>query len=193
MSEELNVRFAAAKADLSHNEVLARLILSETLSTGYWKNLCTADAEDEIMILIGWGIINRLKSKSSDAYYNVIFAKNQFRTSFSSKRKNPFAEAFLCPLKAQAYLEAAPKMGSAAELYKKARAIADELVTTYDQSGIPKDYQGITNFFYPYSEFFGEKRPLWAANKDPKKNKGYLSHLNGSKKPCVEAYQIQSR
>lgn len=189
----MSVRFAAVKANLSPNEILARLIFSEALSTGYWKERCTADSEDDIMILIGWGVLNRLKAKTSDSYFNVIFAKDQFRTSFSSKRKNPFAEAFLCPLKAQDYLDMTSKKGNSALLYKKAQAIADELVSTYDQSGIPKDFQGMTNFFYPYSEFFGEMRPPWAKNKDPKKNKGYLSHLNGSKKPCVEAYQIQRR
>lgn len=193
-TEETLVRAEAEKAALSREELLARLIYSESLSTGYWNDKCTAKSEDDIMTTIGWGIMNRVKQKSKtslDAYSDVIFMKGQFRTSFSSKKINPFAQAFLCPLKSDAYLNQTTKKPTAMNLYKKSQEIANSIIVDYEQNGIKKEYNSITNFFYPYSEYFGEMRPKWATNKDPNKNKGYIKNLGFGVKPCVETYRIK--
>ncbi|WP_413289465.1 hypothetical protein [Bdellovibrio sp. HCB337] len=193
-TEEKFARNEAEKAGLSKEELLARLIYSEGLSTGYWKKKCNANTDDDIMKNIGWGIMNRVKTRASttlDAYSDVIFGKNQFRTSFSRARANPFANAFLCPLKSQKYLDGATEKVDAKELYKKTQAIAESIIAEYERSGIPTTYKGITNFFYPYSEFFGEIRPEWAKDKDPSKNRGYLNILKVARKPCVESYKLR--
>lgn len=193
-TEEFFARAEAEKAGLSKEELLARLIYSESLSTGYWNDKCTAKSEDDIMMTIGWGIMNRINQKarsSLDAYSDVIFMKNQFRTSFSSKKINPFAQAFLCPFKSDKYLNQTQKKPTAADLYKKSQEIANSIVTDYEKNGIKAEYKSITNFFYPYSEYFGEMRPKWAANKDPNKNKGYLKNLGFGNKPCVETYRLK--
>ncbi|MGZ3797582.1 MAG: hypothetical protein ACXVB1_14520 [Pseudobdellovibrionaceae bacterium] len=193
-TEEAFARAEAEKSELSKEELLARLIYSESLSTGYWKEHCNAKSEDDIMTTIGWGIMNRVKGKAKvnlDAYSDIIFGKSQFRTSFSSKKTNPFAEAFLCPLKSEAYLKQTAKKTSAIDLYKKSQKIANDIIVDYEKSGIPKEYKGITNFFYPQSEFFGEMRPPWAPDKDATKNKGYLNTLGVTDKPCVESYRLK--
>jgi hypothetical protein len=193
-TEEGFARAQAEKAGLSKEELLARLIYSESLSTGYWKEICNAKSEDDIMKTIGWGIMNRVKGKaklSLDAYSDIIFGKNQFRTSFSSKKTNPFAEAFLCPLKSGGYLNQTTKKPTAINLYKKSQKIASDIITAYEKSGISDEYKGITNFFYPHSEFFGEMRPKWAPDKDATKNKGYLNTLDVSDKPCIESYRLK--
>lgn len=193
-TEEQFARNEAEKSGLSKEELLARLIYSEALSTGYWKNACKAKSESDIMKSIGWGIMNRVKSKarsSLDAYSDVIFDKNQFRTSFSGKKSNPFAEAFLCPLKSQKYLDKTSRKPTATTLYKKAQVLATEIVSEFEKNGIPQSYRGITNFFYPHSEFFGELRPTWAPAKIPTKNKGYVNTLGVNDKPCVESYRLR--
>lgn len=193
-TEEAFARSEAEKAGLSKEELLARLIYSEALSTGYWKRGCNANSEDAIMESIGWGIMNRVKKKANsslDAYSDVIFGKSQFRTSFSGKKGNPFAEAFLCPLKSQSYLDLTPEKPNANNLYKKSHTIANNIIVEYEKNGLPKEYKGITNFFYPHSEFFGEMRPSWAKEKDATKNKGYLNTLKVTEKPCVESYRLK--
>ncbi|RYZ79279.1 MAG: hypothetical protein EOP04_28080, partial [Proteobacteria bacterium] len=96
-TEEAFARKASEASDASKAEILARLIYSEALSTGYWNGKCNAKSDADIMTGIGWGIMNRVKGKSGpDVYADVIFGKSQFRTSFSGKKENPFAEAFLC-------------------------------------------------------------------------------------------------
>lgn len=191
---ESAARRAAEAAGLSKEELLARLIYSESLSTGYWNNGCKAKSDTDIMTGIGWGIMNRVKSKATaslDAYSDVIFGKLQFSTSFSSKKKNPFAEAFLCPTKSDTYLNTARVPAKAAELYKKAQDTAKKIVSEYEANGIPANYKGITNFFYPESEYFGEMRPKWAPSKDPSQNKGYVNLLDAGNPPCVEFYRLK--
>lgn len=193
-AEESQARQQAESAGLSKEELLARLIYSESLSTGYWNQKCLAESRDAIMKSIGWGIMNRVKDKASTSlstYMDVIFGKNQFRTSFSGKKVNPFAKAFLCPLGADVYLKTAVVKTSAAELYKKAGEIAEAIVQEYESSGIPAKYKDITNFFYPESEFFGEMRPKWAPNKNALQNKGYVDTVGAESKPCVESYRLK--
>ncbi len=197
-SEEAHARSEAEKAKLSDSEVLARLIFSEALSSGYWRGLCNASSTEALFTSIGWGIVNRVKKSSgSDALFDTVFARGQFRTSFSSAKKaidgfsgkitNPFAAAFLCPHRAQIYLNQSSQQPSAIILFEKAHAVAKEIVST---PTIPEKYRGITNFFYPKSEFFGEMRPPWAKNSVASKNKGYRDILVGEK-PCVEFYSLK--
>lgn len=191
-TEEAFARAEAEKADLSKEELLARLIYSESLSTGYWNGRCNSKSEEDIMTAIGWGIMNRVKGKaksSLDPYSKVIFARRQFSTSFSTAKTNPFAEAFLCPLKSEDYLSKALKKASATELFKKSQKIANDVITEYEKSGLPKKYKGITYIFYPQSEY-SAKRQSWAKNDDPTKNKGYFNILDIAEAPCVEAYRL---
>ena len=198
-SEEARARHEAEKAKLKTADILARLIYSEALSSGYWRGVCKAKSEADLFETIGWGIMNRVQKAGPDAYYGVVFAKNQFRTSFSPARRsiagfegkvvNPFAIAFLCPLRAKDYLSRTSNKPSAEALYTNARDIAGKIIRTYSEDGIPTPYRGITNFFYPHSEFFGEMRPPWAKNSDPVKNKGYLNLLDVTN-PCVEFYRL---
>lgn len=192
--EETFARKEAEKAGLSKEEILARLIYSESLSSGYWNKKCQAKSGDDVMAAVGWGVMNRVKGKmktSLDAYSDVVFAKMQFRTSFSSKNDNPFAAAFLCPAKSQGYLDQCSDKPSADKLYRTAQDTAKKIIDEYEKSGIPTNYKGVTNFFYPQSEFFGEMRPAWAKNPDPTKNKGYVNILNVTEKPCVEYYRLK--
>lgn len=193
-AEEKMARKWAEENGLSKEEILARLIYSEALSTGYWKNKCNAESDVAIMKSIGWGVMNRVQSKAKqnlDAYSDVIFAKNQFRTSFSGKKENPFATSFLCPLQADSYLKSSDRKIRALALFSKTREVAENIVREYEKTGIPKKYQGITNFFYPESEFFGELRPAWAPHKEFFKNSGYIDTVGASTKPCVETYKLK--
>lgn len=192
-NEESFAKAEAEKNDLPKEEILARLIYSETLSTGYWHGLCEAPSVKSMMEGIGWGVMKRVKAKEKshlDPYKEAIFAPKQFRTSFSGKKENPFAEAFLCPLKSDAYLSKATVKTGAVDLYKQAQDIAKTIIANYEKSGLPADYKKITNFFYPKSEFFGEMRPAWAKDKDPSKNKGYKNILKVNQNPCIEFYAL---
>jgi hypothetical protein len=196
-SEEARARKEAEKAKLSDSEVLARLIFSEALSSGYWRGLCKAPSTEALFEGIGWGVVNRVKKAGgANPYFETIFARGQFRTSFSSAKKeidgfsgkitNPFAVAFLCPHRAQTYLNHSSQQPSAIILFGKAMSVAKQITAT---NNIPEKYRGITNFFYPKSEFFGEMRPAWAKNPVASKNKGYRDLL-GVDKPCVEFYHL---
>ena len=191
-TEEVFARNASEKADLSNAEILARLIYSESLSTGYWNGKCNAKSDLDIMTGIGWGIMNRIKGKSGKTpYADVIFGKSQFRTSFSGKKDNPFAEAFLCPSKSQNYLNQTSTKEKSIDLYRRAQQLSEKIVAEFEATKIPPAYSGITNFFYPQSEFFGEMRPTWAPDKDATKNKGYMNILKVADKPCVEFYKLK--
>ena len=192
-SEEGFAKAEAEKNDLPKEEILARLIYSETLSTGYWHGLCSAPSVESMMEGIGWGVMKRVQAKSKsqlDPYKEAIFALKQFRTSFSGKKQNAFAEAFLCPLKSDTYLSKATVKSEAAVLYKQAQDTAKKMIATYEKSALPAEYKKITNFFYPKSEFFGEMRPSWAKDPDAAKNKGYKNILKVDKNPCIEFYQL---
>lgn len=138
--------------------------------------------------------MNRVKIKSltnQDAYSDVIFAKKQFSTSFSARKPNPFAIAFLCPLESQKYLDKSKKGGAAEDLFRKAFAVSSSIIRSFEANGIPEKYRGITNFFYPRSEYFGEIRPVWAKNRNPQTNRGYIDLLQVKFDPCVEFYRLK--
>lgn len=196
ISEESFARKKAEEAGLSREEILARLIYSESISSGYWNNKCNAPSGEAVMESVGWGIMNRVKAKLkkvSDGYSEAIFEKKQFRTSFSQSEKS-FAIDFLCPLKAQAYLNQGSEKRpneeySAEKLYQTAQNTAKKIIEKYEDKGIPKDYQNIGNFFYPESDFMGHVRPTWAPKLKPEDNVGYMNILKVAEKPCVEFYR----
>lgn len=192
--EEAAALAAAEEENFNDHESFARLILAETLSTGYVSGKCEAPGIDGLMEAIAWGVVNRVKKYSpskedpkSDAWAHVIYQPKQFTTSFSGKNNNPFAMIFLCPLKAKDYLEKAGSKEDALALYMRAKKAASEVMDKYQRSGIPAANVKLSQFFYPHSEFSTE-RPAWAKESDPTKNKGYVNLFN-SQKPCVEFYQ----
>jgi hypothetical protein len=192
--EEKAAQTAAEIENFSDHESFARLILSETLSTGYVTGQCEAPGIDGLMEAIAWGVINRVQKYSPkkddpkpDAYSHVIYQPKQFSSSFSGKNNNPFAVIFLCPMKARAYLEKAGSKEDAFSFYNRAKKVASEVMDKYQRSGIPAANSKLSLFFYPHSEF-SPGRPAWAKDPDPAKNKGYVN-LFGGPKPCVEFYQ----
>ncbi|NJM10454.1 MAG: hypothetical protein HC883_06310 [Bdellovibrionaceae bacterium] len=148
------------------------------------------------MEAIGWGVMNRVNNYSPkrddpkpDAIYHVIFGQKQFSTSFSSYNNNPFAKAFLCPLAAKSYLDKIGSKEEAYDIFMVAKEVAARILEKYQRTGVDPAYTKVTHFFYPYSEFGGDKRPPWAKDPDPVKNKGYMKRLAGGK-PCVEFYHL---
>jgi hypothetical protein len=189
--EESRVREMAAQADLPKAEILARLIYGESLATGFWNGACEAPSDTELMESIGWGIMYRVNGKKKteqDPYAAAIFLRKQFPTSFSSAKKNPFAEAFLCPLKSDSYLAATKLKPKAKDLYKKAHEISEKIIAAYEMDGLPAKFKKVALFFYPRSEYYGELRPPWAKNPVAEKNPGYMNLLNAKNRPCVEFY-----
>lgn len=190
------VEAAAERADLPKEEILARLIFGETLSTGFFKGRCEVDPkiqapEKAIMEAQGWCILKRvhdLKKIKQDPYTAAIFAKGQFRTSFSANEQNPFSVAFLCPLKASTYLETTTLKPKANELYKQAQEMSRKLIAEYEAKGIPAKYKRNIHFFSPNSEFGGNIRAPWAPSKVARENPGYAPLLGDVDKPCVEFY-----
>lgn len=194
-AEETKAREASEEENFSDHEVLARLIFSETLSTGYYKKVCEAASDEALMEAIGWGVVNRVDKYSPkrddpkpDAFFHIVFQPRQFRTSFSGKNDNPYARYFLCPDLAAEYFQKAESTENALAVYAKAKEVAARIIDTYQRSGLPTNYSKITHFFFPHSDQGGNTRPSWAKDPDPKKNKGYVNVLN-VEKPCAEFYR----
>jgi|GEM_PF-1912096 len=192
---EAKAREAAEAANFSDHEVLSRLIFTESLSTGFWTKKCNAASAESLMEAIGWLIVNRVDKYSPkrddprpDAFFHVIFAPKQFRTSFSSKGDNPFARSFLCPLEAQKYFASAGVTDEAYNVYAQAKEVAAHILDKYQRTGLDPHYSKIVNVFYPYSEFGGQDRPTWAKDPDPTENKGFVKLIEGEK-PCAEFYR----
>lgn len=157
---EKNARQLAIKYQLTDQNILARLIFSEGLSTGCLNHKdCSNNSEfkNNIFNKIGRGISLRIKK----SVYDVVFRKFQFRTSFSpkmsGKKKNIYAHFFLCPEASESYLKDSSIKYE--DLFQSAFIAAGEVL--YSQS-IPQDYQKVTNFFYPQSPVFGNIKPRWA-------------------------------
>lgn len=187
-------RVAAEGQNFSDHESFSRLVLSESLSTGFFAGRCEAPSVEALMESIAWGIINRVKKYSPskddpkpDAYSYVIYQPKQFSPSFSPAEANPFSRIFLCPYKSAEYLQKSGSKEESLALYSKAKEVSARVMDSYQRSGIPVANAKLTQFFYPHSEFAAE-RPAWAKDADPTKNKGYVNVLGGEK-PCVEFYQ----
>lgn len=173
---EANARKLAKTQRLTAEDVLARIIFSEGLSTGCLRHEdCNNVADYKITILtkIAWGIAKRFKNKNNlknpeqleKDIYDVVFQKAQFRTSFTPKmsggRENIYAQAFLCPEKIKNYL--AEVNMSYLELLQAAQEVANRVIN----NPIIGDYRFVTNFYYPKSPVFGELTPDWAKNNKP--------------------------
>jgi hypothetical protein len=159
--EEDSARLAAKEARLSESEILARIIYSETLSTGYWNGTCEATSDEALMKNVGWGLIYRISKTpgpKADAFYSAIFKVGQFRTSFSSISPKPpsdpylYSQDFLCPLHSQGRLGESSKF-RADVLFRKAQKIAKDLVNIYNKDGVPSPYNRMTNFSTPHPRF----------------------------------------
>jgi hypothetical protein len=184
---ETNARKLAQAQKLSAEDVLARLIFSEGLSTGCLRDEdcnTVADFKTNILTKIGWGIAKRFKNKNNQKnntqlnkdIYDTVFKKLQFRTSFTPKmsgnRDNIYAQAFLCPEKVKTYLSEVNL--NYLELLKAAQEVAAQ-VSNEDIIG---DYRFVTNFFYPKSPVFGEITPLWAKVAKPIIGNKWISMYN---------------
>lgn len=195
--EEVAALKAAQGAKITAVEMLARLILSESMSTGFWSGSCQSPKGSQgLFDGIGWGIANRIlaqpkKVRLEIAVQNEVFKPKNFRTSFTSKKQNPFAEIFLCPAKANDYLaQNHHDLKVTGDLYGKSLLLAEKIMETL-KSGqpIPVEYQKVTNFFYPMSVIFGDYRPSWAKEPPSQANPKYLN-IMGYKDPCVEFYHL---
>jgi hypothetical protein len=195
--EEVAALKAAQGAKITAVEMLGRLILSESMSTGFWSGRCQSPKGSQGLLEgIGWGIANRIlpqlkKLSIENAVENEVFKPKNFRTSFTSKKQNPFAEIFLCPAKSNGYLvQNHHDLKVTGDLYGKSLLVAENIYETL-KSGrpIPVEYQKVTNFFYPHSEIFGEVRPSWAKEPPSQANPKYLN-IMGYKDPCVEFYHL---
>jgi hypothetical protein len=173
---EVNARKLAKSQRLMAEDVLARLIFSESLSTGCLRHEdCNTVADFKVSILtkIAWGIAKRFKNKNNlknseqleNSVYDTVFQRAQFRTSFTPKmrggRENIYAQAFLCPEKVKNYL--ADVNINYLELFNVAQELANMVMT----SPIAGDYRFVTNFYYPKSPVFGELTPDWTKNHKP--------------------------
>lgn len=198
-SEEAVAREAAEAANLTDHEVFGRLLLAEAASAGVFDKRCNAASANALMEAIGWVIMTRVEKLSPDkedpkpdAFYNVIFAPKQFRTSFSGAATNPYAKIFLCPLEVKTFV---PGAGTGLEaglvVYGEAKKVAARIMETYQKSGIPSENARITNYFLPFADATNTQRPKWAANSDPTKNKGYVDLLKVPAKSCAEFYRIK--
>lgn len=163
-SEESLIKNLALQANLSKEDILTRLILSESLSTGYWasKDPDLTYFKENILRKIAAGVRLRIKNPAdTQSVYNTVFLKNNFRTSFTPKKDNPFAKTFLCPLEMGTdYLtqvELANKINMDS-LIQMTFEIAHEVLST----PIQDEYKSVTNFFYPQSPIFGDLNPKWA-------------------------------
>lgn len=157
---ENNARQLAVKYQLTDQEVLARLIFSEGLSTGCLNHKVCSNVgsfKEHVFNKIGLGIALRIKNN----IYDVVFKKSQFRTSFSpkmsGKKKNIFAHFFLCPEASESYLKDSDIRYD--DLFQNAFIVAGDIIHS---KSIPSDYKKVTNFFYPKSPVFGEITPRWA-------------------------------
>lgn len=159
---ENNARQLAIKYQITDQEILARLIFSEGLSTGCLNHKVCSNIisfKEHIFNKIGWGIALRIKN----SIYDVVFKKFQFRTSFSPKmsdnKKNIFAHFFLCPEVSESYLKESKIRYE--DLFQSAFIITGDIIHS---KSIPSDYKKVTNFFYPKSPVFGEITPRWATD-----------------------------
>lgn len=197
-TEEAIAREAAEGANLSDHEVFGRLLLSESLASGFLTKRCNAANLGALMESIAWAVMNRVEKLSPDkedpkpdAFYEVIFEARQFRTSFSSHSTNTFSKIFLCPTEAKLFTPpGATGVEGALALYKQAKEAAARIMESYQKTGIPADRKKVSNYFLPYTEVNAE-RPKWAKDPDPTKNKGYVDLLKVAEKPCAEFYRTK--
>jgi hypothetical protein len=143
--------------NVNDQELLARLVYAEGLSTGFADDQLVYDA-------IAWGVMNRVRlgeySQSMRRAYGqgiqgVIFKKGQFNPAIS--KRSPFSKAFLCPDHTGHW-----KMAKAAAARAIKGANNPFIQTTWEKrNGLSL----VVNFYYPQSTQAKGKLAPWEGNK----------------------------
>jgi len=129
--------------NIRDQELLARLVYAEGLSTGFPDDQLVYDA-------IAWGVMNRvrlgevslsMRRTYGQGIHGVIFKKGQFNPAIS--KRSPFSKAFLCPDHAKHWSMA---IGSAE---RAIRGVNNPFIqsTWEKQNGLSL----VVNFYYPQS------------------------------------------
>lgn len=152
-----NIGSITTVKNISNQELLARLVYAEGLSTGFPDDQLVYDA-------IGWGVMNRVRlGKSSQrmqhAYgkgiHGVIFKKGQFNPAIS--KRSPFSNAFLCP--------------DHAKHWSMAKGAAERAINGVNNPFIQTPWEKrnglslVVNFYYPKSTQAKGKLAPWEGNK----------------------------
>ncbi|MEN6320528.1 MAG: hypothetical protein ABFD82_17460 [Syntrophaceae bacterium] len=142
---------------MSDQELLARLVYAEGLSTGFGDDRLVYDS-------IAWGVMNRVRlgkvSHSIRRAYGfgirgVIFKKGQFNPAVS--KRSQFSKAFLCP--------------DHASRWTMAQSAADTAMKGAGNPFIQKSWERqnnlslVVNFYYPHSIQAQGRFAPWEGNK----------------------------
>lgn len=142
---------------MSDQELLARLVYAEGMSTGFGDDRLVYES-------IAWGVMNRVRlgevSHSMRRAYGsgirgVIFKKGQFNPAVS--KKSQFSKAFLCPDHASRWTMAQ----SAAEAARKG-AGNPFIQTSWEKQN---NLSLVVNFYYPHSHQAHGRFAPWEGNK----------------------------
>jgi len=142
---------------MSGQELLARLVYAEGMSTGFGDDRLVYDS-------IAWGVMNRVRlgevSYSMRRSYGfgirgVIFKKGQFNPAVS--KRSQFSKAFLCPDHTSRWTMAR----SAAEAAMK-RAGNPFIQTSWEKQN---NLSLVVNFYYPHSIQARGRFAPWEGNK----------------------------
>ncbi|MFA6999995.1 MAG: hypothetical protein WC241_02650 [Candidatus Paceibacterota bacterium] len=143
--------------NISDQELLARLVYAEGLSTGFADDQLVYDA-------IAWGVMNRMRlgesSQSMRRAYGqgiqgVIFKKGQFNPAIS--KRSPFSKAFICP----------DHTGH----WRMAKAAAENAIRGANNPFIQTPWEKqnsmslVVNFYYPQSTQAKGTLAPWEGNK----------------------------
>jgi len=152
-----SIESIAIDKQISRQELLARLVYAEGLSTGFADNKLIYEA-------IAWGVMNRVcLGEASQAMRHaygrgiqgVIFKKGQFNPAVS--KRSPFSKAFLCPDHFQRWKMATDAAG------KAIRGIDNPFIQTPWEKR--HDLSLVVNFYYPQSIQAKGKLAPWEENK----------------------------
>lgn len=154
---EKNIASIIASHSVGDQELLARLVYAEGLSTGFEGDRLVYDT-------IAWGVMNRVRlgerSRSMQRFYGrgihgVIFKKGQFNPAISPQ--SPFSKAFLCPDNTL-YWDMARNASETAIKGKNSPFIQ----TPWEQRN---NLSLVVNFYYPHSIQAKGRRAPWERNK----------------------------
>lgn len=143
--------------NITDQELLARLVYAEGLSTGFADDQLVYDA-------IAWGVMNRVRLGESSqsmrrtygqAIHGVIFKKGQFNPAIS--KRSPFSKAFLCPEHAKHWSISK----YAAE--KAIRGVNNPFIQTPWEKR--NSLSLVVNFYYPQSTQAKGTLAPWEGNK----------------------------
>jgi hypothetical protein len=154
---QTNTESLTASNAISDQELLARLVYAEGLSTGFGDDRLVYDS-------IAWGVMNRVRlgevSHSMRRVYGfgirgVIFKKGQFNPAVS--KRSQFSKAFLCPDHTSRWTMSQ----SAAEAAIKGTG-NPFIQTSWEKQ---HDLSLVVNFYYPHSIQAKGKFAPWEGNK----------------------------